>query len=356
MKDNKVRYLVSKRVNKRETARTVSDSQALLVRLSKEYKDRFKYEKRGAFIFHDYPENTAMFKRLNEKWRIRCNKDKKYIEKKDFTKTLLMFEEVIKLFIDNLKDKAYLPVLLHHLDSTYGIKPSDFTDPLALLKYRTMEPTIESAGCRVITDNNTFKEEPSKIVAHMIPNDKSFAGGYALIQGENFLPDQIRLHMGILAFYLRRKKLPETHGESLIWDPYNNCLMSTGARAEGQEISKASEYYKKDLKYRVFKPRVPLTDDEILLQWDYYNTIKDSKYQVGNFAAWITYLKTWNPFTKKGIWLGKPGDALVYCFESVARFCRLVNRYYPGNKKKDVNVTSIYDLNDNPDFYEWKSN
>lgn len=167
-------------------------------------------------------------------------------------------------------------------------------------------------------------------------NDKNLNGCIVLVKGKTFMAKQIILHMKLLAIRNKKKPLPWSHAEFLLWKAGE--LYTIGAREKGTEISKASEYYK-GKEYIILHPLIKLTATETALLWKYFYSVDESKYQYGTFAAWITLLKL-------GIWFGKKGDLKVYCYELAARFANEVNRWTGPS----LDMVSIYDLTENKHY------
>lgn len=174
-------------------------------------------------------------------------------------------------------------------------------------------------------------------------NDKSLSGSTVLVRGTHFLSKQIILHMKLYALMTGRKPLPYSHAETLIWDPVACQMYTCGARAGGTEISRASDYYTGQ-GILIKKPKVELSDKETWKLWEFAMKVKESKYQKGNFLAWITYLKT-------GWFLSKKGNQKLYCYELAARFSDFIGRWPEG---KSLDMVSVYDLFENPLYEECK--
>ena len=174
-----------------------------------------------------------------------------------------------------------------------------------------------------------------------IPNIKELNGARVLERGTSFIAKQIIMHMVIYAFIKRIKPLKDSHGETLVWKEAHQQLYTIGARQNNNHAIPVQVYYTKGHKLRVLVPRVPLTEQQTNAIWEYYETIKDNPYQFGNFAAWITYLKS-------GIWLGRQGDQRNYCFELVAKISKLVGYWLRG---KDTDRVSIYDIGYEDEWY-----
>lgn len=163
-------------------------------------------------------------------------------------------------------------------------------------------------------------------------------GSILLIESEGFLPDQIRLHMKVLARQLKREPSPLNHAEYVI--RYRGYLVSMGARAVGAEITPLEDYLKAHPKHLVLEPVVDLTEDELLLLEKYAELIcfvEKRPYQKLMFLAWIAKIKTWGLLN----W-GNKTDKKVYCYELAARCADLTGRW----DKSFDELVSIYDLLD----------
>lgn len=166
-------------------------------------------------------------------------------------------------------------------------------------------------------------------------------GTILLIRSKGFLPDQIRLHMAILAKYRKLKPSPYNHAETAIL--YEGRMMSVGARGGGAEMTPLDEYLAAHPHYVALEPIIPLNDIDISRQEKYAREVcfmAKRPYQRGMFLAWIAKLKT-------GLTLGNQTDRKVYCYELAARFAALVGRY-----DKEIKLVSIYDLLNNRHYKE----
>jgi hypothetical protein len=167
-------------------------------------------------------------------------------------------------------------------------------------------------------------------------------GTILLIQSKGFLPDQIRLHMRILARRLKREPLPYNHAEIVV--RYKEQLMSMGARAKGAEMTPLIEYLDKHPNHLALIPKVPLSKNEIRILEEFTEVVcvtDKRKYQFGMFLAWIANLKTWGYLN----W-GEKGNKKFYCFELANAAAIQINRWN-GEKPK---LISIYDLYDNKHY------
>lgn len=174
-------------------------------------------------------------------------------------------------------------------------------------------------------------------------NDKSLSGCIVLERGTSFLAKQIILHMAVLAKQLKVPALKYSHAEFLLWKESEQQLYTIGARGKGTEISKVEDYYK-DHEVLILKLKQPLEPGDEDKLWKYFAGVDPSKYQYGNFLAWILYIKT-------RIWYVKKGDKRNYCYELAARFANEIGRW---PKYKPIDRVSIYDLYYNPSYYELK--
>lgn len=177
-----------------------------------------------------------------------------------------------------------------------------------------------------------------------IPNDKSLAGSIVLERGTTFLAKQIVMHMFIYAIQRFRKPLKYSHAETLLWDEENQILVTSGARQHNSRAIKLEDYYNDGNDIMILKPIIELSDREIRKQWEYYNIIKDNKYQVSNFISWLFYIRTL-------IWIGEMGDKRTYCYELAARYANIVGRY-----NGDLDKVTSYNLYDNSSYKEFKIN
>ena len=165
------------------------------------------------------------------------------------------------------------------------------------------------------------------------------AGTILLIKTKGFIPNQIRLHMAILAKRLKRDPLPWNHAEIVI--RYKGELYAMGARGNGAGITPLVEYLDSHSDFLPLFPVVPLTETEIeKLEWYAEDTCFTNKrrYQYGMFLAWIAKLKL-------GVNWGEKGNKRLYCYEMVNDVNLLLNR--GGFKDK---LVSIYDLYDNKHY------
>lgn len=179
----------------------------------------------------------------------------------------------------------------------------------------------------------------------MMQNDKSLNGCIVLIKGKSFLAKQIIMHMKLLAVRNNKKLMPYSHAEFLLWDETYKTLFTIGARKDGAESTLVTEYYQhiKEKDMLILYPNKPLSKDETQRLWNYFQKTDTSKYQFGNFAAWITYLKF-------GFWLGRKGETRAYCYELAARFANEVSRW----NQKSLEMVSIYDLVENKYYNDGK--
>lgn len=177
----------------------------------------------------------------------------------------------------------------------------------------------------------------------MIPNDKSLSGSIVLERGTSFLSKQIILHMAIYARQTGRKPLKFSHAECLVWNYSDSTLYTIGARAKGTERTKVQDYYYGQ-EILILKPKKELTITENFQLRDYYLSVDASKYQYGNFIAWISFLK-------RGWWLSKSGDRRVYCYELAARFANAIGRWPKG---KGLDMVTSYDLYENMNYEIWQ--
>ena len=163
-------------------------------------------------------------------------------------------------------------------------------------------------------------------------------GSILLIESEGFLPNQIRLHMKVLARQLKREPSPYNHAETVV--RYRGHLVSMGARANGAEITPLEDYIKAHPKHLILEPVVDLTEKEINHLEQYCEEvcfINKRPYQNLMFFAWIAKIKTWSRMN----W-GNKSDKRVYCYELAARAAKLVDRW----DKSFDELVSIYDLLD----------
>ena len=163
-------------------------------------------------------------------------------------------------------------------------------------------------------------------------------GTILLIRSKGFIPDQIRLHMKVLARQFKTDPLPYNHAEVIVM--YEGQLMSMGARAGGAEMTPLIEYLDKHSDFIPLFPVEPLTVDEVKQLEDYARDVcytNKRRYQYGMFFAWIAKLKTWGRLN----W-GEKGNARVYCFELANDTSLLLHR--GGVKDK---LISVYDLWEN---------
>ena len=160
-------------------------------------------------------------------------------------------------------------------------------------------------------------------------------GTILLIKSKGFIPDQIRLHMAILAKRLHRDPLPYNHTERIIM--YKGELYSMGARGNGAGITPLIEYLNSHSNYLPLFPVVPLTETEIKkLEWYAEDTCFKNKrrYQYGMALAWIAKLKL-------GVNWGEKGNRKLYCYEMVNDVNLLLNR--GGIKDKLISIYNLYD-------------
>jgi len=148
-------------------------------------------------------------------------------------------------------------------------------------------------------------------------------GTILLIQTKGFLPDQIRLHMKILARRLKREPLPFNHAEIIV--RYKGELYSMGARAGGAEMTPLIEYLDKHSNYLALIPKVPLTEKEIRYLEEFATDVcilSKRPYQYFMFLGWIANLKTWGRLN----W-GEKGTKRVYCYELAAKAAFWLSRW-----------------------------
>lgn len=176
-----------------------------------------------------------------------------------------------------------------------------------------------------------------------VENSKKLNGSIVLVRGTDFLARQIILHMKILAKEMKVPPLKYSHAEMLLWDDMEQQLYTIGARASGAEKSKVQDYYK-DKEVLILSPIEPLSDADTLLGWLYWEETKDSKYQNGNFLAWILYIKT-------KLWVSKRGDEKIYCYEYAARYTDRFERWPRG---QSLDRVSLYNLYYNQYYFENK--
>jgi hypothetical protein len=167
-------------------------------------------------------------------------------------------------------------------------------------------------------------------------NDKELNGSVVLVRGTSFLAKQIIFHMGILAKLKRRQTLKYSHAEFLLWNEDEKQLYTVGARESGTEITPVKDFYHGQ-EVLILKPKCPISKTDSLKLWSYFHKVDPSKYQTGNFLAWILYIKS-------KIWISKKGDKRNYCYELAARFANEVGRW---PKSKSLDQVSVYDLYDN---------
>lgn len=163
-------------------------------------------------------------------------------------------------------------------------------------------------------------------------------GTVLLIRSKGFIPDQIRLHMAILAKRLHREPLPYNHAETVVM--YKGQLMSMGARGGGAEMTPLIEYLDKHPDFIALEPAQPLTDMEVMQLEAYADEVcfrNKRPYQYFIFLGWVAKLKTWGRLN----W-GEKGDKRLYCYEAAALCAKHLNRW-----QGQIKLVSIYDLFDN---------
>lgn len=176
---------------------------------------------------------------------------------------------------------------------------------------------------------------------------RELSGSMVLVRNKKlgFIPRQIILHMKLLAQQTGREKaLSWHHAETLMWNFSTGRMETFGAREHGTQRSPANEYYA-DKEFLIRAPFLrPGLNEETHL-WAFYNRVRNSKYQYGNFLAWIHFMKTHH-------WWGKKGEKRNYCFELAARAAHAIDRWPEG---KSLDCVSIYDLYENAYYYDYYS-
>ena len=153
---------------------------------------------------------------------------------------------------------------------------------------------------------------------------------------KSILPGGIRFFMAL--YHLKKYgywRWPQHNHSEMVVDIVGDHVLVCGAVKGGVKIRTLKVAEKDWVDYIVLEPIEELSREQKRDLWRAAGNYREEKtpYQWFNFISWIIYIYT-------GIWIGKPSDKRVYCFELTARKSNVV---YPGNFPRPE-ITSYWDL------------